>query len=61
MSEPSIEEIEKSSPFPLTDIDRSNLSITDVEFHPHTWEELKIIIGVWTYLYLGRSPSNRPW
>lgn len=61
MSEPSIEEIEESSPFRLTDTDRYNLSLTDAEFHPHTWEELKVTIGVWNYLYLGRSLSNRPW
>lgn len=46
MSEPSIEEIERSSPFPLTDADRYNLSLTDAEFQPHKWDELKTIIGV---------------
>lgn len=46
MGEPSIEEIEKSSPFALTDKDRYNLSLTDAEFKPHTWEDLKTIIGV---------------
>jgi len=33
------------SPFPLTAVDRHNLSITDAEYQPHTWEELKQIIG----------------
>jgi hypothetical protein len=60
MSEPSIEEIEKSSPFPLTDKDRYNLSLQDAEFYPHTWEELKAIIGVLDCLYPGQRPSNRP-
>ena len=32
-------------PFPLTAVDRHNLSITDAEYQPHTWEELKRIIG----------------
>lgn len=37
--------IEEEFPFPLTDVDRHNLSITDDQFKPHTWEELKQIIG----------------
>ena len=32
-------------PFNLTDRDRKILSLTEEEFHPHTWEELKQIIG----------------
>jgi hypothetical protein len=32
-------------PFPLTETDRYNLGLTDDQFHPHTWEELKQIIG----------------
>lgn len=51
MSEPSIEEIKKSSPFPLTDKERYNLSLKDTEFHPHTWEELRVIIGVLAFLF----------
>lgn len=39
------DEVEEESPFPLTYVDRYNLSITDAEFQPHTWEELKDIIG----------------
>ena len=61
MSEPSIEEIKKFCPFPLTDKDRYNLSLQDAEFHPHDWEELKAIIGVLARLYPGRGTSNRPW
>jgi hypothetical protein len=53
MDEPSIEEIEKSSPFTLTDKDRYNLSLTDAEFKPHRWNELKTIIGV--------LASSLPW
>ncbi len=34
------------SPFPLTTVDRAVLAMTDEEFHPHTWDELKQIIGL---------------
>jgi hypothetical protein len=34
------------SPFALTAVDRAVLAMTDAEFHPHTWDELKQIIGV---------------
>lgn len=37
--------VEEEFPFPLTDIDRHQLSINDDEFQPHTWEELKQTIG----------------
>lgn len=33
-------------PFNLTDRDRKILSLTEEEFHPHTWDELKQIIGM---------------
>ena len=36
---------EEEYPFPLTDVDRHNLSLSDEQFKPHTWEELKQIIG----------------
>lgn len=32
-------------PFALTDSDRENLAGGDENFRPHTWEELKEIIG----------------
>lgn len=32
-------------PFNLTDLDRQILAQTDEEFHPHSWDELKQIIG----------------
>ena len=32
-------------PFNLTDVDRATLAQTDEEFIPHSWEELKNIIG----------------
>lgn len=36
------------SPFPLTAVDRSVLAMTDDEFHPQSWEDLKQIIGTAT-------------
>lgn len=33
------------APFPLTAVDRSVLAMTDEEFQPHTWDDLKQIIG----------------
>ena len=32
-------------PFPLTPLDRQVLAQKDEEYHAHTWEELKDIIG----------------
>ena len=32
-------------PFNLTKLDREILAQTDEQFEPHTWEELKQIIG----------------
>lgn len=32
-------------PFNLTDLDREILAQTDEQFQPHTWEELRQIIG----------------
>ena len=36
---------EDELPFPLTDIDRAHLKLSDDEFEPHTWDQLKTIIG----------------
>lgn len=33
-----------SLPFNLTEVDRETLAMTDEEFVPHSWEELKDII-----------------
>ncbi|KAK5946025.1 hypothetical protein PMZ80_000164 [Knufia obscura] len=48
----------EESPFPLTDVDRYNLSITDAEYKPHTWEELKQIIAENKLETLRRWPSD---
>ncbi|EXJ82677.1 hypothetical protein A1O3_06491 [Capronia epimyces CBS 606.96] len=46
------------SPFPLTDLDRSVLAMSDAQFHPHTWEELKQIIAEHNLSVLKRWPSD---
>lgn len=46
---------EEEFPFPLTSVDRYNLSITDAEYQPHTWAELKQIIGAGTNRNTGAS------
>ena len=33
-------------PFNLTDVDRETLAQTDEEFIPHSWEDLKDIVGL---------------
>jgi hypothetical protein len=35
----------EDAPFPLTDVDRWVLSLTDEEFQYHDWEDLKMVIG----------------
>ncbi|KAK5079262.1 hypothetical protein LTR64_002316 [Lithohypha guttulata] len=45
-------------PFPLTVVDRHNLSITDEQFEPHTWEELKQIVAENKLEVLRRWPSD---
>ena len=37
------------SAFPLTDLDRKILSMTDEEYTPHTWENLKEIIRTYHF------------
>jgi hypothetical protein len=32
-------------PFPLTAVDKAQLALTDDQFEPHTWDDLKQIIG----------------
>lgn len=36
---------EDELPFPLTAIDRAQLKLTDEEYKPHTWEQLRQIVG----------------
>lgn len=49
---------QEETPFPLTDIDRYNLSITDDQFESHTWENLKEIIANNRLETLRRWPSD---
>ncbi|KAI1116969.1 hypothetical protein F5Y14DRAFT_12892 [Nemania sp. NC0429] len=45
-------------PFPLTEVDKWVLSLTDEEFHYHDWEDLKKIIGGNDLAVLKRKPSD---
>ncbi|KAK6067307.1 hypothetical protein SCUP234_11682 [Seiridium cupressi] len=46
------------APFPLTDVDKWVLSLTDEEFHYHDWEDMKKIIGENNLSILKRKPSD---
>lgn len=52
-------------PFNLTDVDRATLAQTDEEFIPHSWEELKDIVGLYSlgsphWMNVSRSPFCHP-
>ena len=47
---------ELETPFPLTATDRFNLTQTDDEFEPHSWEGIKEIIGTSCFLPVGIKP-----
>ncbi|KAI1335100.1 hypothetical protein F5Y15DRAFT_256181 [Xylariaceae sp. FL0016] len=49
---------EDDYPFPLTDVDKWILSLTDEEFHCHDWEDMKQIIGQNNLSVLKRKPSD---
>lgn len=51
-------QVDRESSIPLTAVDRYNLSITDDEFKPHTWENLKEIIASNRLERLVRWPSD---
>lgn len=44
--------LEDEPPFPLTEVDKWVLSLTDKEFTYHDWEDLKKIIGMAWYSLL---------
>ncbi|KAM5479777.1 hypothetical protein MaudMau93_007780 [Microsporum audouinii] len=44
----SVREYIDLSPFPLTEGDVKSLGQTDEEYIPHTWQEIKGVIGNWT-------------
>lgn len=37
---------EDELPFPLTAVDRAQLKLTDEEYEPHTWDQLRQIVGL---------------
>jgi hypothetical protein len=37
---------QNTAPFPLAAVDREQFALSDDEFKPHSWDELKQIIGV---------------
>jgi len=43
-------------PFELTTTDRQNLTQGDENFQPHTWDELKDIIGITYFDHFLRAP-----
>lgn len=51
-------EVEGEPPIPLTETDLYNLSITDKDFKPHTWENLKEIVATNKLEKLVRWPSD---
>ncbi|KAI2642876.1 hypothetical protein GGS21DRAFT_486702 [Xylaria nigripes] len=48
----------EDSPFPLTEVDKYVLSLTDDQFQYHDWEDLKQIIGKNDLSVLKRKPSD---
>jgi hypothetical protein len=44
MGENAVGTVEEA-PFPLTDVDKWVLSLTDEEYQYHTWDELREIVG----------------
>lgn len=46
-------------PFELTTTDRQNLAQGDEKFQPHTWDELKDIIGITYFDPLFQIPDRR--
>lgn len=45
MSDATVKVSPDDAPFPLTDVDKWVLSLTDEEYPYHDWEEMKQIIG----------------
>ncbi|KAI2466582.1 hypothetical protein F4781DRAFT_349541 [Annulohypoxylon bovei var. microspora] len=58
MSDAPVKVAVDDAPFPLTDVDRWVLSLTDEEYHYHDWEEMKQIIGENNLSVLKRKPSD---
>ncbi|GAP89662.1 hypothetical protein SAMD00023353_3500740 [Rosellinia necatrix] len=58
MADLSLKASLEEPPFPLTEVDKWVLSLTDEEFHYHDWEDLKKIIGENNLSVLKRKPSE---
>ncbi|CAJ2506179.1 Uu.00g003090.m01.CDS01 [Anthostomella pinea] len=48
----------EEAPFPLTDVDKWVLSLTDEDFHCHDWEDMKNIVAENNLSVLKRKPSD---
>ncbi|OTB06881.1 hypothetical protein M426DRAFT_100017 [Hypoxylon sp. CI-4A] len=58
MSEASTKPTPEDAPFPLTDVDKWVLSLTDDEYQYHDWEDMKKIIVENNLSVLKRKPSD---
>ncbi|XDG00891.1 hypothetical protein ABKA04_000506 [Annulohypoxylon sp. FPYF3050] len=58
MSDATVKISPDDAPFPLTDVDKWVLSLTDEEYPYHDWEEMKQIIGENNLSVLKRKPSD---
>ncbi|KAI1268267.1 hypothetical protein F5Y18DRAFT_222226 [Xylariaceae sp. FL1019] len=58
MGDVSMKSAAVDAPFPLTDVDKWVLSLTDEEFTYHDWEDLKKIISDNNLSVLKRKPSD---
>ncbi|KAI1393544.1 uncharacterized protein F4822DRAFT_384980 [Hypoxylon trugodes] len=58
MSDIPIKTAPEDAPFPLTEVDKWVLSLTDEEYQYHDWEEMKKIIGENNLSVLKRKPSD---
>ncbi|KAI0969409.1 hypothetical protein F4678DRAFT_173659 [Xylaria arbuscula] len=58
MGDLSVNTAPAEAPFPLTEVDKWVLSLTDDEFHYHDWEDLKNIIDENNLSVLKRKPSD---
>ncbi|KAK6950150.1 hypothetical protein Daesc_008476 [Daldinia eschscholtzii] len=58
MSDVPIKVAAEDAPFPLTDVDKWILSLTDEEYQYHDWEDMKKIIEENNLSVLKRKPSD---
>ncbi|KAI1378337.1 hypothetical protein F4677DRAFT_391902 [Hypoxylon crocopeplum] len=58
MSDLPVKHASEDAPFPLTDVDKWILSLTDEEYQYHDWEDMKKVIGENNLSVLKRKPSD---